>query len=282
MASDRRTVLITGCSSGFGRAMVDEFLARGWHVIATMRRAQERRELLAGPLEAHPDRVTLLDFDVTDAGQRAAVVAATKEHGRLDCLVSNAGYGLYGALENVTEAQFRTQFETNFFGATFLIRDCLPMLRDAKGVVVVISSTFGINGFPLTTGYCTTKFALEALAESLYYELAPHGVHVGLLEPGANVTGFGVRVQWGEGDVPAYREQTAGYRRLKKKVGARAGDDSVYIAGLTADLAERRSTRLRRLVGLDSFVGYWTRRLVPEWLLAPIQRALYSRIFRGG
>jgi NAD(P)-dependent dehydrogenase (short-subunit alcohol dehydrogenase family) len=190
--------------------MVDEFLARGWHVLASMRRVEERREGFAPLLGRYPDRLQLLELDVADADQRAAAIEAARRHGRLDCLVPNAGYGAFGALEDLSEEQLRHVFEVNFFGAALLIRAALPLVREAQGSVVVMSSAFGFNCFPLTSAYCATKFALEGLAESLYYELHPHGVRVGLIEPGANVTGFGERVIWGEHEGEAYRGQTAG------------------------------------------------------------------------
>lgn len=279
-ASRPRTVLITGCSTGFGRGMVDEFLGRGWFVFATLRRAEERRELFGDLPDRYPGHLRLLELDVTSPGDREAAVAAVTEHGRLDCLVSNAGYGVFGACEDVSEEQWRGVFETNFFGAVFTIRALLPLVRAAKGTVVIVSSVFGLNGFPLTGAYCASKFALEGFAESLFFELHPHGVHVGVLEPGASVTGFGANVVWGEGETEPFASQTAGYRRLKKKIAATGKDDTPKIARLTADLAEKRTRRFRRLVGGDAAFGYWFRRLLPDWIGLPLSNFFYGRIFR--
>lgn len=274
-----RTVLITGCSSGFGRGMVDEFLRRGWHVFATMRRAEERKDVLAAALEAHPTRLDVLELDVTDPWDRSAAAQAVRKHGRLDCLVNNAGYGVFGALEDLSEEQLRRQFEVNFFGAALLTRSFLPLLREARGAVVFISSGFGESGFPLTSAYCASKFAMEGLAESLHYELRPHGVHVGLIEPGANATGFGDRVAWAEGTSEAFRDQTAGYHELKAKISAGAKDRTAHIARLVADHAEGRRRSLRTRVGMDAASGSWFKALVPQFLALPLSHFTFGRLF---
>lgn len=275
-----RTVLITGCSSGFGRGMVDEFLRRGWHVFASMRRAEERRDCLAEALERYPTRVDLIELDVTDPWERSAAAQAIAKHGRLDCLVNNAGYGVFGALEDLSEEQLRRQFEVNFFAAALLTRTFLPLLRSAKGSVVFISSGFGESGFPLTSAYCASKFALEGLAESLHYELRPHGVHVGLILPGANATGFGDRVNWGEGTSQAYRDQTAGYHELKERISSRAKDRTPKIASIAADYAEGRRRSLRTRVGMDAASGSWFKALVPQFLVQPLSGFAFGRLFR--
>ncbi len=278
--ANNKTVLITGCSTGFGRGMVDEFLKRGWFVFATLRRAEERKELFRECLEKYPSSLQILELDVTSSEDRTAALKALQEHGRLDCLVSNAGYGSFGALEDFSEQQTRDVFETNFFGATFMIRGCLPLLRASRGTLVIVTSVFGVNGFPLTGTYCATKFALEGLAESLYFELAPHGVHVGVIEPGANVTAFGENVVWGEHSTSAYEGQTKSYHRLKKKINAKGINNTKAIARYTADLAEKRSSRFRRLVGLDAYFGYYFRRFVPDWIGLPLSKLVYGKLFR--
>lgn len=267
-----RTVLVTGAASGFGRGMVEEFLRRGWHVFAT--------DLDPEPLaELENPRLSVREFDVRDPAARAATLAAVTAHGRLDCLVSNAGYGLYGALEDLRDEELRGAFETMVFSGAFLARDALPLLRTSRGVLVFMSSAFGINGFPITSGYCAAKFALEGLAESLYYELAPHGVRVALLEPGAGVTGFGPRVVWGTRQSGAYRVQTAGLQAVKARIRARRLDPTVAVARATADIAEHPGgLRLRHVVGLDAWAGFLFRRLVPEFLALPLQRFMYGRL----
>jgi NAD(P)-dependent dehydrogenase (short-subunit alcohol dehydrogenase family) len=194
-----RRALVTGSSTGIGRLAVSELLRRGWSVLATMRRADERRDLFAEELAANPGTLEVMSLDVADAGERAAVAAHVMETGVLDCLINNAGYGLFGALEDLSEEQLRRQFEVNFFGAALLTRDLLPALRRCGGSVLLVSSVLGRTGFPLTSGYCASKYALEGLGEALYYELQPLGVRVGIVEPGGRRTRFGDNVEWAAG-----------------------------------------------------------------------------------
>ena len=276
-----KSVLITGCSSGFGRGMVDEFLNRGWHVIVTMRNAEQRRELLAEPLENYADRITLLSLEVTDPGQRDAVVEAVRQRSELDCLVNNAGDRFFGALEDLSEEQLRRQFEVNFHAPVLLTRALLPFVREAKGTIVFISSVFGYAGFPLTSAYCASKYALEGFAESLYYELEPHGVHVALVEPGGSKTNFGKNIGWAEGNSEAYRVQTENYHRLREKIGSRTKNKTPLVARRVADLAEGRDRSLRIRIGRDAALTYLYQRLVPDSLRLPMLKLVYRRLFTG-
>ncbi|HEY9858846.1 MAG TPA: SDR family oxidoreductase [Candidatus Obscuribacterales bacterium] len=274
-----KTALITGCSSGFGRGMVDEFLQCDWQVISTMRQANERRELLAEPLQKYGDRLTILDLDVTDPNQRETVVEYVRQKGELDCLVNNAGDRFFGPLEDLSEDQLRRQMEVNFYGPTLLTRALLPEIRAAQGTIIFISSTFGYTGFPLTSAYCASKHALEGLAESLYYELKPHGVHVALIEPGASRTNFGHNPSWAEGDSAPYQLQMQNYHLLKERLRAKSPDNTLQVARQAVTLAEGRSRRLRVRVGRDAALMYLFQRLVPDWIRLPLADLFYRRIF---
>jgi len=278
-----RSVLVTGSSSGFGRGVVTALLARGWKVYATLRDAERRAAEFAAEKAAHGERLVLLSLDVTDARQRAAVVERVLADGRLDCLVNNAGYAQFGALEDLDEEQLRRQMEVNFFGAALLTRALLPALRAARGVVLNVSSVFGFSGFPLTGAYCASKYALEGLSEALYYELLPHGVRVGLVEPGGHRTGFGAAVEWGRTQHDTYAAETAGYRRLHGKISSRPdGTPPDAVVGALVRLAEARRVPLRTVVGRDARATAALRRIVPERLRAPATGALLARLFRRG
>jgi NAD(P)-dependent dehydrogenase (short-subunit alcohol dehydrogenase family) len=281
--SDGKRVLVTGSSSGFGRLVVSALLGRGWHVYATLRDAEARAELFALDRERHGARLVLLPLDVTDAGQRAAVAARVAADGGLDCLINNAGYALCGALEDLDEAQLRHQLEVNFFGAALVTKALLPGLRANQGVVLNVSSVFGITGFPLTGAYCASKYALEGLTESLYYELKPLGVRVGLVEPGGHRTNFGASIEWGAGATEAYRALTAGYHRLRERITSRpnaTGPEGV-VATLVR-LAEARSVPLRTVVGKDALFTAALQALVPERLRAPAMSAMVTRLLSKG
>ena len=178
-------ILVTGCSSGIGRAVVLDLLAHGHTVWATARRPETLAEL-----EAAGARV--LALDVTDeASMRAAVKAVEAEHGAVGTLVNNAGYGVYGPVEEVDLDDVRRQFETNVFGLARLVQLVLPGMRRARrGRVVNISSMGGRITFPLGGYYHASKYAVESISDALRMEVRPFGLDVVVVEPGLITTGF--------------------------------------------------------------------------------------------
>jgi NAD(P)-dependent dehydrogenase (short-subunit alcohol dehydrogenase family) len=178
-----RIWLVTGASSGFGQAFVDEILARGDVAVGTFRKPEQ----VAAFNERAGDGGLGMLVDVTDQAQVAAgVEAALARFGRIDVLVNNAGYGFLGAVEEASEAELRAVLETNFFGALAVTRAVLPAMRAQRsGHILQISSAAGIRcGIPRLGYYAASKFALEGLSESLALELAPLGVKVTIVEPG--------------------------------------------------------------------------------------------------
>jgi NAD(P)-dependent dehydrogenase (short-subunit alcohol dehydrogenase family) len=277
-----RVVLITGCSSGFGRAMVGAFLDEGWTVVATLRRAGERSALLGAERQRHPSKLVVLPLDVTsDDERRAAAVFVQERWARLDCLVSNAGRALFGPLEDVTPGQLREQVEVNALGPALLIRECLPLLRAARGRVIAISSLFGTAGFPLTAAYCGGKFALEGIAAALREELRPHGVQVAIVEPGRHRTGFATRADWAAGGgASPYAPATAAYRALAERLAAGPGAPAERLARAVVTLAARRRMPARVRVGRDAWAAHWLRRLLPERCASALWSALCARALR--
>ena len=185
-----RTVLITGCSSGFGEAAARLFAARGWNVVATMRSPESGTELAA------LDRVLVTRLDVQDpASIEAAVATAIARFGRIDVLVNNAGFGLFGVFESTPRDKVLEQFEVNVFGMMDVTRAVLPHFRaNRSGVIVNVSSGAGVFALPMISLYCASKFALEGFSESLSYELAGLGISVKIVEPGGvTSTNFGQR-----------------------------------------------------------------------------------------
>lgn len=172
------TILITGCSSGFGLDTARTFLARGWHVVATMR--APRADVLP-PSEHLHDRLRVLALDVTDPASIRRLVA---DAGPVDALVNNAGVGLLGVFEGTPMDAVRATFETNTFGAMAVTQAFLPQLRERKGVIVNVSSSTTLKPLPLLAAYTASKAALNAFTESLALELAPFGVRVRLVIPG--------------------------------------------------------------------------------------------------
>lgn len=179
-----RTWLITGASRGFGRRLAEAVLERGEQVLATARRPEQ----LADLVERYGASVRTTALDVTDAAAaRAAVAAAVAEFGRLDVVVNNAGYANSAPIEEMAEEDFRAQFEANFFGVVNVTRAALPVLREQRsGMFVQFSSVGGrVGGTPGMGAYQSAKFAVEGFSEVLANEVAPFGVKVVIVEPGA-------------------------------------------------------------------------------------------------
>ncbi|MET7654524.1 SDR family NAD(P)-dependent oxidoreductase [Streptomyces sp. NPDC005486] len=198
-----RTWFITGAGRGFGKEFAKAALGRGDQVAATARDT----EALADLVEKYGDAVLPLALDVTDRTAVVAAVAAAQERfGGLDVVVNNAGYGLFGAIEEVSAEQFRQQLEVNVLGPFHVTQAVLPILREqGRGHIIQISSIGGVATFPLLGTYHASKWGLEAFSESLAQEVAGFGIKVTLVEPGAYGTDWGgSSAVWAEGQ-PQYQ-----------------------------------------------------------------------------
>jgi NAD(P)-dependent dehydrogenase (short-subunit alcohol dehydrogenase family) len=268
--STQKSVLITGTSSGIGRAAVHHFSRLGWRVAATMRSPEKDVEL--GKLPG----VTVYRLDVTDvASIDEAFAAARRDFGRLDVLVNNAGYGLDGVFEAMTDDVIRQQFETNVFGLMRTTRAAIPYMREqGGGCIVQVASMGGRLAFPLFSIYHGTKWAVEGFSESLHYELAPFGIEVKLIEPGAIRTEF-----YGKGRVFVGGDRTE-YRALVEKAEqvsqapSRTGVAPEVVARAIGEAAAHRGPRLRFPVGAPAPLLLFLRRLLPEaWFYAIVRRS---------
>lgn len=204
---------ITGTSKGFGRVWAEAALARGDHVAATARDVKT----LAPLVERFRDRVAAITLDVTDkAAVSAAITEAHRRFGRLDVVVNNAGYGLFGAIEEISEQDARDQIETNLFGALWVTQAALPILRaQGSGHIIQVSSIGGVNAFPTIGLYHASKWDLEGFSQSLAAEVAGFGIKVTLVEPGGYATDWGGPSAKRATPLPAYdaaRAAVAGWR----------------------------------------------------------------------
>jgi NAD(P)-dependent dehydrogenase (short-subunit alcohol dehydrogenase family) len=223
MADSSRTWLITGCSTGFGRALATRLRARGERVIATARKPDTLHDLVAGH-----DNVHALKLDVTVAADvDAAVAMAEKAFGGIDVLVNNAGYGYLAAVEEGEDEAVRAMFETNLFGLIAMTKAVLPGMRArGRGHIVNISSVGGLVGNIGSGYYAGTKFAVEGLSEALAREVAPHGLKVTLVEPGPFRTDWAGRSMQGPKQTIEAYAATVGVRRkqLAELSGNQPGD----------------------------------------------------------
>jgi NAD(P)-dependent dehydrogenase (short-subunit alcohol dehydrogenase family) len=185
--SQQQTIVVTGASSGFGRDIAERFAGAGWRVFATVRDPRGRHAQTAGELEARG--IHVVDLEVTDQASVDRAAAEILAAGPVDVLVNNAGSVFFGVLEAFTAETVRKQFEVNVFGPLRVNRAFLPAMRECRGgLVVFVSSVVGRLVVPFNGVYTASKWALEALAETASYELAPFGIDVAIVQPGAYET----------------------------------------------------------------------------------------------
>jgi NAD(P)-dependent dehydrogenase (short-subunit alcohol dehydrogenase family) len=187
-SSPQRVWFITGASTGFGRLLAEQLLEAGHNVVATARKPEQIADLGT----QFQDACLVQRLDVTDTESvKAAIAGAIERFGRVDVLINNAGYGLAGAVEEATEAEFMPVFETNVFGLIRVTKALLPQFRKQRsGTIVNLSSIGGLIGSPGWAYYNATKFAVNGFSDGLAAELAPLGVHVMVVEPGPFRTDF--------------------------------------------------------------------------------------------
>jgi len=176
-----KIILITGASRGFGKIWAKALLERGDKVAATARNTADLNDLV----EAYGDAVFPLQLDVNDRDACFAVVEKVKQHfGRIDVLINNAGFGLFGAIEETTEQQARAQMETNFFGLLWVTQAIVPVMREQQaGHIIQVSSFLGLVSFPVLGLYNASKYAVNGLSETLAQEVKGFGINVSLIEP---------------------------------------------------------------------------------------------------
>ena len=202
MANGSKVWFITGSSKGFGHIWAEAALARGDRVAATARNTDTVKDLV----DAYGDNVLAIALDVTDkAAVDAAVNRAHDHFGRLDVVVNNAGFGLFGTVEEVSEAQARAQIETNLFGALWVTKAALPLMRaQGSGHIIQVSSIGGVNAFPLLGLYHASKWGLEGFTQSLAGEVGRFGIKVTLVEPTGYTTDWAGASSVQASQIPAY------------------------------------------------------------------------------
>lgn len=258
-----RVAVVTGASSGIGEAAAAALYAKGWTVIGVSRRGVETAW--------RHDRVDVTDQKAVE--ELISDVFAT--YGRIDAVVCCAGYGVAGPVETSPLEDARGQFETNYWGSFHVVRAALGHLRAVRGRIVIVSSVAGVMGVPFQSAYAASKFALEGLAESLHWEVAPFGVTVTLVQPGNFRTGF-TAARHKASDNGPYTE--ASQRAIAKmEHDELCGGDPRQVAKTIAETLDRRRPPLRVSVGsVAERGGVWLHRLLPFSMFARLARRSLS------
>ncbi len=250
--SEKKVWFITGSSTGFGRELAEQLLEKGCKVVATARKPETVEDLV----EKYPETARAIRLDVTNAEDiKSAVKAAVDEFGTIDVLVNNAGYGLGGGIEEPSEDQIRRQFETNLFGVIGVLREVLPIMRGQKsGHILNLSSIGGFRSIPSVGYYTATKFALEALSESLAGEVGHLGIKVTIVEPGGFRTDFAGR----SFEQPENRINDYASSERIDKIGEYDGNqpgDPVKAVKAMIQIVETENPPLRLPLGADAVKG---------------------------
>jgi NAD(P)-dependent dehydrogenase (short-subunit alcohol dehydrogenase family) len=264
-----KTALITGASSGFGLLATVTLARRGWRVLATMRDLSRKDRLEAAAKAAGVlNHIEFLALDVTNPEQISAVAAEIAARtAPLDAIVNNAGFAVAGFTDDVSDAELRRQFDTNFFGAAAVTRAFLPQLRrQGSGHIVMVSSVSGRTAFPGLGSYVASKFALEGWTESLRLEMKPLGIQVALVEPGTFQTDVWTNATISAGTQDAKSPNAVRVARWRKRIEAGQGKpmaDPQRVANCIAAIVEKRRPALRYVVGGDARLVLMLRRLLP-------------------
>jgi NADP-dependent 3-hydroxy acid dehydrogenase YdfG len=250
--SEKKVWFITGTSSGFGRLLAEEVLAKGERVVATARKPEVLQDLI----EKYPETARAVKLAVTNLDDaKNSVAEAVKSFGRIDVLVNNAGHGLVGAIEEANDEQIKHQFDTNVFGVLNVIREILPILRKQKsGHIVNIGSVVGFTAFPSFGYYSATKFALEGLSEALATEVAPHGIKTTIVEPGSFNTGYSSRALiYGATRLAEIYPSTEELTNAFSQFDSTAAGDPVKAVRIIIEAVESENPPFRLPLGLDAF-----------------------------
>lgn len=243
-----KTILITGSSAGIGKAAAQYFAAKGWNVIATMRSPEKETALTTLP------NVFVTRLDVQEKADMQQVIdEGIKRFGKIDVLLNNAGYGLFGPFELATDAQIKQQFDVNVFGLMNLTKAILPHFRANKaGTVINVSSMGGRITFPIVSLYHATKFAVEGFSESLAYELSALNIKVKLVEPGAIATGFDGAANYTAN--PEITDYDAFVQAFLNLWGAKTQErtTATEVAEVIYEAATDGTSRLRYIAGEDA------------------------------
>ncbi len=265
---EKKIVIITGASGGFGKEFTKRFIEAGYHVVATVRNEAKKPVVLEGLSPEEAEHVSIALLDVADKESVTGFGRYLLALERVDVLINNAGFAVAGFAEELTDEEYLYQFETNFFGVMRVTNLVLPIMRNQKeGRIINISSISGLIGFPGLSPYASSKYALEGYSESLRLELRESGIDVTLVEPGSfqtNIwsTGTYMSEKAGKDDSPYHELFTNMNKRLQKD--QETYGDPKEVADLVVKIAVRKkSPTLRYTVGNGVKLSLLAKKLLP-------------------
>lgn len=279
MSENSQVVLLTGASSGIGRATARWLMKRGFHVYGTSRKASGIGDGQPDERDASGGFIKMIPLDVTSQeSAQSAVRAVLEREGRIDVLINNAGMGIAGSIEDTSMEEAKKQFETNFFGVLRMIRLVLPTMRkQGYGKIIVVSSVAGVISIPYQSMYSASKYALEALIEALRHEVAPFGIKACLVEPGDTRTGFTssrIIAEAAGKDSPYDSRFRRSLSRMEHDEQNGASPDDV--ARVICRMILKKKPPIRKTVGFGYKAILFLKRLLPSALVEKLVGKLYA------
>lgn len=279
MSENSQVVLLTGASSGIGRATARWLMKRGFHVYGTSRKASGIGDGQPDERDASGGFIKMIPLDVTSQeSAQSAVKAVLEREGRIDVLINNAGMGIAGSIEDTSMEEAKKQFETNFFGVLRMIRLVLPTMRkQGYGKIIVVSSVAGVISIPYQSMYSASKYALEALIEALRHEVAPFGIKACLVEPGDTRTGFTssrIIAEAAGKDSPYDSRFRRSLSRMEHDEQNGASPDDV--ARVICRMILKKKLPIRKTVGFGYKAILFLKRLLPSALVEKLVGKLYA------
>lgn len=276
-----RKIVITGCSSGFGLEFLNHLLQSSdsnpiWILGTTRNLARVPSNIIVE--KGHRVDWIVLDHTIEEDRKGLKRWIEQNWNGKIDVLINNAGYGVYGSIEDLSETQVREQIEVCFLGPIFLTRELLPLLRNSQGHAVMVGSTLGFVGFPLSGAYAAAKHALEGATESLAFEVPD--VSFTLMEPGSFPTQFSNNLKWGERShepESPYYKLTQSYLKFRQwKAKQKPKSCKAVLRGLDHAL---RCRPMRVRCGNDANLVYWIRKILPAQYSYRVFRWAFQKLF---
>lgn len=274
-----RVVLVTGASSGIGKAISEALYKKGCRVYGTSRAAKPGiyNEIISSK-DSNGGFIRMIQLDVcSEESVKTAVNLVLKEEGTIDILINNAGFGIAGSVEDTTTEEAQSQFDTNFFGMHRMCRNVIPIMRKKKnGLIINISSVAGLISIPFQSMYSSSKYAVEALTEALRIEVKPFGINVSMVEPGDTKTGFTGKRVYSAGA----NKDSAYNLRFEKSINAMEkselngpGPDKVVQAVLS--IINRKNPPIRITAGFSYKTIVFLKRILPARLVSFVVSKIY-------